>query len=233
MPNWAFNVTYHHEICPKRANFFPPQPKPRKNARNKTAKRQRAVIKRMQRIVGVSALILGGLTLTACETTAPPIALPKVATTDRFEVQTTEPDDTQSGKCWGKDTTPALVETVTEQVLIRPPGPVIAPSPDGAPTYTTVQSPAVYDTQTHQKIITQRADFWFEVPCPAQIDSAFIATLQRALKSRGLFRGVVTGVIDQRTLKAVRWYQKPHGLDSTTLSMEGARQLGIIAYARS
>lgn len=110
---------------------------------------------------------------------------------------------------------------------------MIGPSPDGAPTYKTVQSPAIYDTQTQQKIITPRADFWFEVPCPAQMDRAFIATLQRALKSRGLFRGVITGVLDTKTEKAVRWYQKQHGLDSAILSLTAARQLGIIAYARS
>jgi len=186
----------------------------------------------MQPIVGATALILGVLILGACQQAAPPMAMPSVEMVDKFPVQTNAPEDTDDGKCWGKDTTPALVETVTEQVLIRPAGPIVAPSPDGAPTYKTVQSPAVFDTQTHQKIVTPRADFWFETPCPAQIDRAFIATLQRALKSRGLFRGVVTGVMDQRTLKAVRWYQKPHGLDSTTLSLAAARQLGIIAYAR-
>jgi len=171
--------------------------------------------------------------LGGCQQAAPPIAMPIVAKGEMIAVHTSAPKDTADGICWGKDTTPALVETVTEQVLVRPAGPVIGPSPDGAPTYKTVQSPAVYDTQTQQKIITPRADFWFEVPCPAQIDRAFIATLQRALKSRGLFRGVVTGVMDAKTEKAVRWYQKQHGLDSTTLSLTAARQLGIIAYARS
>ena len=184
-------------------------------------------------MVRSTTLILGTLILGACQQTAPPIALPAVEVSERFLVQASAPEDTDDGRCWGKDMTPALVETVTEQVLIRPAGPVVAPSPDGAPTYKTVQSPAVFDTQTHQKIITPRAEFWFEVPCPAQIDRAFIATLQRALKSRGLFRGVVTGVMDQRTQKAVRWYQKQHGLDSTTLSLAAARQLGIIAYSRS
>ncbi len=189
----------------------------------------------MLSITGAAALMLGACQQVAppdAVAVAPPVPLPIVAAADRFAVQSSPPENTADGKCWGKDLTPALVETVTEQVLIRPAGPVIAPSPDGAPTYKTVQSPAVFDTQTHQQIITPRAEFWFEVPCPVQIDRPFIATLQRALKSRGLFRGVVTGVMDQRTKKAVRWYQKPHGLDSTTLSLAAARQLGIIAYAR-
>lgn len=182
-------------------------------------------MKHIFRIIGASALMLG-----ACQQVAPPVGMPAVRAADRIAVLTSAPKD--SDKCWGKDTTPALVETVTEQVLVRAAGPVIGPSPDGAPTYKTVQSAAVYDTQTQQKIITPRADFWFEVPCPAQMDQGFIATLQRALKSRGLFRGAVTGMMDQRTQKAVRWYQKQHGLDSTTLSLAAARQLGIVAYAR-
>lgn len=191
--------------------------------------------KQMLFISGFMALLLGACQQVTPPDTAPiapPVPQPSIAAADRFAVQSSAPQDTGDGTCWGKDLTPALVETVTEQVLIRPAGPVMAPSPDGAPTYKTVQSPAVFDTQTHQQIITPRAAFWFEVPCAVQIDRPFIATLQRALKSRGLFRGVVTGVMDQRTKKAVRWYQKPHGLDSTTLSLAAARQLGILAYAR-
>lgn len=182
----------------------------------------------MQWIVGTTAIMLG-----ACQPTPAVYQPPVVGKTDVIPVRTTAPEQTTDGKCWGKGNSPALVETVTEQVLVRAAGPVLGPSPDGAPTYRTVQSPAVYDTQTHQEIITPRTDFWFEVPCPAQQNRAFIATLQRALKSRGLFRGGVTGVMDARTQKAVRWYQKQHGLDSTTLSLAAARQLGIIAYARA
>lgn len=183
---------------------------------------------RLFRLLGPTALMLG-----ACQQVSPPIVMPTVGKADMIPVLTAAPEKTSDGTCWGKDRTPALVETVTEQVLIRPAGPVIGPSPDGAPTYKTVQSPAVYGTQTQQKIITPRADFWFKVPCAPQINAGFIATLQRALKSRGLYRGAITGVMDVKTHKAVRWYQKPHGLDSTSLSLVAARQLGIIAYERT
>lgn len=196
-------------------------------------KRRRAVKMKFVRLLGSLVLISGALMLGACQQVSAPVAMPTVGKADMIPVQTTAPEKSSNGTCWGKDMTPALVETVTEQVLIRPAGPVIGPSPDGAPTYKTVQSPAVYGTQTQQKIITPRADFWFEVPCAKLINADLIATLQRALKSRGLFRGSVNGVMDQRTQKAVRWYQKPHGLDSTTLSLVAARQLGIIAYART
>ena len=185
---------------------------------------------RIHWMLGAAALFTS-LFLGACQQVAPPVLLP-VSETDMIQISTKAPEDNRSGKCWGTDITPALVETVTEQVLVRPAGPVIGPSPDGAPTYRTVQSPAVYKTLTHQKIITPRSEYWFEVPCAADMDTGFIATLQRALKSRGLYRGAVTGVMDPKTAKAVRWYQKQHGLDSGILSLAAARQLGLVAYAR-
>ncbi|PHQ95787.1 MAG: peptidoglycan-binding protein [Marinosulfonomonas sp.] len=181
-------------------------------------------------MLGATALFTS-LFLAACQQAAPPVLLP-VSETDMIQILTKAPEDNRSGKCWGKDITPALVETVTEQVLVHAARPVIRPSPDGAPTYRTVQSPAVYKTLTQQKIITPRSEYWFEVPCAADMGTGFIATLQRALKSRGLFRGAVTGVMDPKTTKAVRWYQKQHGLDSGILSLAAARQLGLVAYAR-
>ncbi len=186
---------------------------------------------RIHWMLGAAALFTP-LFLGACQQVTPPVQLP-VSEIDMIQVSTKAPEDNRSGKCWGKDITPALVETVTEQVLVRAPGPVIGPSPDGAPTYRTVQSPAVYKTLTHQKIIKPRAEYWFEVPCVADMDTGFIATLQRALKSRGLYRGVITGAMDRKTTESVRWYQKQHGLDSGILSLAAARQLGLVAYART
>jgi len=178
-------------------------------------------------MIGAMALMLG-----ACQQATTPAAMPAVAKAEAIAVFASPPEGIRSGECWGKGTSPALVETVTEKLLVRPAGAMISPSPDGAPTYQTVQSPAVYKTVTHPKILKRRADFWFEVPCTAERDRAFVATLQRALKSRGLFGGAINGVMDAKTGKAVRWYQKQRGLDSTTLSLAAARQLGIIAYAR-
>lgn len=178
-------------------------------------------------MIGATALMLG-----ACQQVAPPVQMPAITEAEAIPVFASPPEGNRNGKCWGKGTSPAIVETVTEKMLVRPAGPVTGPSPDGAPTYQTLQSPAVYNTESRQKILKPRADFWFEVPCTAERDRAFVATLQRALKSRGLFGGSINGVMDAKTGKAVRWYQKQRGLDSTTLSLAAARQLGIIAYAR-
>lgn len=75
-------------------------------------------------------------------------------------------------------------------------------------------------------------DVWFEVPCADDMTPNFATTLQRALKSRGLYDGVVDGVMGGGTRKAVHKYQVAHGLDSDVLSMGTARQLGVIAYPR-
>ncbi len=133
------------------------------------------------------------------------------------------PPDAEPGACYGKEIAPAVIETVTQQVLVR------------AGTYGddgSLLTPAAYRTETVQKIVRERADIWFKTPCANVRVDAFNASLQRALKVRGLYRGKITGDIDMWTRRAVRRYQKPFGLDSTTLSLASARKLGLVAVER-
>jgi len=123
--------------------------------------------------------------------------------------------------CWQSDIRPAVIETVTEQVMVKPE--VVAA--DGAVT------PAVFATQTHQQIVQDRGTVWFRAPCPAEMTPEFIATLQRALKARGLYLLPLTGSLDAPTQAAVRRYQSPRGLDSGQLSLAAARALGLVATA--
>jgi len=127
------------------------------------------------------------------------------------------------GTCWGKDVTPAVVETVTEQVLVRP----AELAADGA-----VLRPASYRTETRQAIVRERREDWFESPCAARQDPEFIASLQRALAARALYRGPVSGQMDRPTEDAVRRYQAERGLDSGVLSLASARELGLVALER-
>jgi hypothetical protein len=170
--------------------------------------------------------------LAACQQGQPLIALP-VGKTELISTQNKPPPSKIDGVCWGKDSTPALVETVTQNVQVTPPRTVTVASPDGAPTYQSIEKPAVFKTITRQDIIQPRADFWFKVPCDDIITRDFIASLQRALKSRGLYRGAITGVMDRNTRKSVRWFQRKHGLNSEILSLDGARQLGLISHRQS
>lgn len=123
--------------------------------------------------------------------------------------------------CWASETTPAIVESVSEQVLIRP----ATHDAEGG-----VVTPAAYRTETRQRIVRPRRDIRFRTPCAAALDAAFIATLQRALTARGLYRGVATGVMDTPTRRAIRRFQEPRGLASGTLSLETARALGLVVH---
>ena len=135
------------------------------------------------------------------------------------------PPDARPGACYGKDVTPAVVEVVTEQQLVEP----ARFSDDG----TTIIRPARYQTTTRQQIVTPRKEFYFEVPCPSAFTPDFITSLQRALKVRGFYRGRITGVMDDRTRRAIRKYQISNGeLNSEILTMQAALKLGLVAYGR-
>jgi hypothetical protein len=138
---------------------------------------------------------------------------------DMIERTEPGPPPGPKGACWQADIRPAVIETVTEQVLVTPE----KAGSDGKIV------PAVYAVETSQRIVQDRATVWFRAPCPAELTPDFIATLQRALKARGLYLLPLTGVLDAPTREAVRRYQSGRGLDSDHLSLAAARELGIIA----
>ena len=149
--------------------------------------------------------------------------------TDRFaqepplvETRAAAPPGAAPGSCWGKDVTPAVIETQTDQVVDRPTG----LRPDGSP------HPAVYRTETRQVIVQERREIWFETPCPEDLTPDFVASLQRALVARGLLHVPPSGVMDNLTRRAIRLYQRRQGLDSSILSLAAARSLGLAAVAR-
>ena len=133
------------------------------------------------------------------------------------------PSGATPGSCWGKHATPAIIETVTEQILLQP----AEVTTDGR-----VLNPAIYKTETRQQIIRERRETWFETPCEREATPEFIASVQRALAARGLYNGPITGEMDSRTRAAVRAYQAPEGLDSGILSLAASRKLGLSALPR-
>ncbi|KIC19809.1 peptidoglycan-binding domain-containing protein [Leisingera sp. ANG-Vp] len=130
------------------------------------------------------------------------------------------PPGAAPGTCWSKHTSPAVIETVTSQVLAEP---------AQLDSSGQVVRPAVFRTETSQQIVQPRQERWFEIPCPASMTPDFIRTIQRALAARGLYRGPIHGQMDKATRSAVRRYQAPLGLDSGTLSLASARKLGLVA----
>lgn len=126
----------------------------------------------------------------------------------------------KEGECWASDTAPAVIETVTEQVQLRP------EQRDSAGNITQA---AEFQTHTAQRMVSDRATIWFAAPCPALQTVAFVASLQRALKARGWYLAPVTGIWDDTTRAALRSYQRDRGLDSAKISLAAARDLGLVA----
>lgn len=172
----------------------------------------------------LSALALGML-LSAC--IDPQRQAPDVASLDKdglIPTQLEAPSEKQQkDACWAQDTQPAIIQTVTNQVLIQP------------ATYDdddTLLTRAVYGTETKQDILRTRAEAWFQTTCPEFIDQAYTATLQRALTVRGYYKGTITGEMNAETRAAIEHYQTQRGLESEMLSLAAAKQLGVAAYGR-
>jgi len=127
-----------------------------------------------------------------------------------------------NGRCYGRDISPAVLETVTAQVLESP----AITGPDGA-----VVAPATFRSEIRQQIVRERQEVVFETLCPPDYTAEFVATLQRALAARGLFDGAATGVMDMRTGRAVQAFQRDGGPDSPLLSIDAARRLGIVTLS--
>lgn len=141
------------------------------------------------------------------------------------EATTQGPAGAPPGSCWGRTVSPAVIETVTEQVQVEP----ARMSPTGE-----VQKLPVYRTETRQQIVSPRQDNWFETPCSDALTPEFVETLQRALAVRGLYQGPVSGAFDDATRSAMRQYQiSEGGPDSPVLALKTARSLGLIAVERT
>ena len=169
-----------------------------------------------------SLIILFGciLLFAGCNT----VRLPEVARLSEPELVATRaepPPGRDPNACYGQDVTPAVIETVTEQIMLQP----AQIDVEGKILY-----PAVYKTETQQAIVKERNELWFETICAAEMTNEFVSNLQRALKVRGYYRGPINGEMTNRTRRAIRAFQKPQGLDSAILSKPAAKQLGLVAF---
>ncbi|WP_010141767.1 peptidoglycan-binding domain-containing protein [Oceanicola sp. S124] len=165
---------------------------------------------------GIVPVGLTCLMLTGCAAELPDF--PALGTPEITRLYARPPPGSDPSQCWGKEVQPAVVETVTAQILMQP----AEVHSDGR-----VTQPAIYKTETRQEIIRERRELWFRVPCDEELTPAFTASLQRALAARGLYTGAINGEMSARTRRAVRAYQAPQGLDSGILSLAAARQLGL------
>ena len=102
--------------------------------------------------------------------------------------------DPAAGSCFARATTPAVIETVTEQIMVQPA--VVRPD-------ASVDTPAAFRTVTRQRILRKRREVEFETPCAPVLTPEFKASVQRALIARGYLRGPITGTFDSRTAAAI------------------------------
>lgn len=131
------------------------------------------------------------------------------------------PPNANPQSCYGREIEPAVIETVTEQLMVEP---------EELDRDGNVRRPAVFVTATEQRIIEDRTETWFETPCAMEGNVEFITNLQRALIARGHYSGATDGVMNRATVQAIRAYQQPQGLDSGVLSLAAARQLGLSVW---
>ena len=174
------------------------------------------------RIAALAALCLP----TACARPADPLLAPHALGSGSLAGQlivssAKSPPSQIPGQCWADAVTPAVFETSTTHELLRPSQPA---SPGHA------ARAAEYQTVTHQRILQDRRHVWFRTPCPDLITPDLIATLQRALLARGYYNGAIDGVMDAATSAALRRYQSQLGLDSETLALGTAQDLGLVPY---
>ena len=132
--------------------------------------------------------------------------------------------DSAVGTCFARDTTPAIIETVTEQVMVQP---AVVRS-DGS-----VQSPAEFRIVTRPRILREPREVEFETPCSNVLTSQFVASVQRALLARGHYRGTITGMIDPKTTTAIERFQVAQDdVHTGVLTLRSARALGLVALPR-
>ncbi len=129
------------------------------------------------------------------------------------------PPGARPGACYGKDVTPAVIEQVTERVLVAEPE--IGPGGN-------IITPARYEERMSHRIVEGRDEVFFETPCPPRWTPEFIASVQRALSIRGLYDGPASGELNIATRRAIRAFQVANGLNSGILSTENARRLGLV-----
>ncbi len=164
----------------------------------------------------LASALLAVVGLAACQPTGETVAAsPPVK-------QPAGPEGAQPGTCWHRQVTPAVIESVTEQRLEEP---------ERRDAQGRLLAPARYRSETRQRMLRERGEHWWRIPCPAETGPEFVAALQRALAARGLYRGPVSGEADAATLRAALTFQRQRGIEAPVFTREAAAALGLVVAA--
>lgn len=114
--------------------------------------------------------------------------------------------DSGDQTCFREIITPAVIETITQQIEIKP---------------------GQYETHIKPVMIRERSVTRIDLVCPEDQTPAYIASLQRAFQARGLYLGQITGTFTPDTRAALRDFQKARGNDYADLTLATAQELGL------
>ena len=166
-------------------------------------------------------LVPFALMLAAC---APRSAPPSETSPAPIVVSLGEIETDAAGRCFARTAPPTRTDIVEEMVEVVPE----EPAADGS-----ILTPAVFRSVTRPRTTATGDGTRFETVCPPVYTEAFVETLQRALLIRRGYDGPITGQYDAATRLAVERFQQARGTDSPLLSVATARDLGLLAVARS
>jgi hypothetical protein len=150
------------------------------------------------------------------------VALPALGYSQDVE----RPPNAREGACYIEYQAPALIETVTEQILVRPEKRGV----DIETGQPIVIEAAIYRTETVQRIVRARQEDWIETVCAKDQTVEFVENLQRALAARKLYYGAITGEMDDRTKRAIRKVQKTYDVNSSDLTRDLAESYGLVIH---
>ena len=113
-------------------------------------------------------------------------------------------------------TVPAEYRTIEVRKLVEP------------ATERRITIPAEYETVVKREKVSDGRMEWRSILCETNTTPGTIASMQRALKSRGFDPGRVDGVLGAQTLDAVRRYQRSKGMAVGELTIETLKSLAVL-----
>lgn len=218
-------VTYGHRLCATCLLRYHDANTGQKDPKAEQMQISKAQQLRLRPRLGGMMTLVCILTLSGCVT--PETSQMARSTADASAIgplETPAVVDSSVGTCFARDTTPAVIETVTEQVIVQP----ASVRSDGS-----VETPAAFRTVTRQRILRERREVEFETPCNDVLTPQFVASVQRALLARGYYRGPINGRIDANTSNAIKRFQTAQDdVQTGILTLQSARILGLVAQPR-
>lgn len=110
---------------------------------------------------------------------------------------------------------PAVKKVISKKVLVEP------------EKVIDIKIPAKYKTVAKKVPVTKSKVTWRPVLCDYNITPSVIMKLQEALTLRGFDTGGIDGVFGSKTSESVNRFQKSLGLESSGITLETLRALGV------